>query len=212
MMEQDEFYEPEMTGTSIMAIACTDGVVLGADSRTTRGVYVMSRISDKIEPIHHRIFCLRSGASAHTQALSRYVRHYLQQQAIEENKLPLVSTAAKLFASMSYANKNFLQAAIIVAGWDPVFGNQVFEVPLGGTMLSQPFAIGGSGSSYIYGFCDSNWHDAMTVAEGKEFVTRALSHAMARDNSSGGIIRLTTVTEADVERTYVSRNELPFKL
>lgn len=132
----------------------------------------MDRVADKIEPIHHRIFCLRSGASAHTQALSRYVRHYLQQQAIEENKLPLVSTAAKLFASMCYANKNFLQAAIIVAGWDPVYGSQVYEIPLGGTQLAQPFSIGGSGSSYIYGLCDASWRPDMTVAEGKEFVTK----------------------------------------
>jgi 20S proteasome subunit beta 1 len=104
--------------------------------------------------------------------LSRYVRHYLQQQAIEENKLPLVSTAAKLFSSMCYANKNSLQASIIVAGWDPVYGNQVYEIPLGGAQVLQPLSIGGSGSSYIYGFCDANWREGMTVAEGKEFVAR----------------------------------------
>ena len=60
-----------------MAAVFDEGVILGADSRTTMGSYIASRVSDKIEPIHDRIFCLRSGVSAHTQLIAHYVRHYL---------------------------------------------------------------------------------------------------------------------------------------
>ena len=190
-----------------MAVTFEGGVVLGADSRTTSGVFIPSRVSDKIEPIHRRIFCLRSGNSAHTQTISRYVRHYLNMQAVEEGQLPLVATASKLFAAICYGNKNFLEAAVICAGWDEVNGAQVFEIPLGGSLVKQPFAIGGSGSGYIYGFCDSNWKSNMSQQEAKEFVVKALSLAINRDGSSGGVIRLTTVTKDEVQREWVSREQ-----
>ena len=45
---------------------------------------------------------------------------------------------------------------------------------------------GGSGSAYIYGFCDKNWRAGMSEADCHAFVVKAVSHAMARDGSSGG--------------------------
>eukprot|EP00983_Pelagomonas_calceolata_P064392 1148103-Pelagomonas_calceolata.AAC.4 len=54
------------------------------------------------------------------------------------------------------------------------------------------------GSAYIYGFCDKFWRPDMSEAEAKEFVVRALSHAMARDASSGGCIRTVSTAPADV--------------
>lgn len=201
----------ERMGTTVVASVFDGGVVLGADSRTTMGSYIASRISDKIEPIHERIFCLRTGVSAHTQTLARHVRHYLGSHAINEGRLPLVLTTARLFQQMSYANKDYLQAGILVGGWDPVHGPQVFEITLGGTLVSMPFAMSGSGSSYIYGYCDANWRSDFTLEECKDFVKKALSLAMSRDGSSGGVARLCVVTEQEVVREYVSQQELPYK-
>lgn len=48
----------------------------------------------------------------------------------------------------------WLQAGLIVAGWDKHAGGQVWAIPLGGTLTNVPYAIGGSGSAYVYGFCD----------------------------------------------------------
>ena len=39
--------------------------------------------------------------------------------------------------------QNMLQAGMIVGGWDKYEGGQIFSVPLGGTIMRQPFAIGG---------------------------------------------------------------------
>ena len=202
----------ELTGTSTMAAVFDGGVILGADSRTTMGSYIASRASDKIEPIHARIFCLRSGVSAHTQLLAHHVRHYLSQHAVTEGTLPQVSVAARLFQQLSYWNKDHLTAAIICGGWDPVHGPSVYEIPLGGSLVQLPYAISGSGSSFIYGYCDANWHEGMGMDECKQFVMNALSLAMTRDGSSGGIMRLAVVTGEGVSREYVTQNALPYKL
>ena len=41
--------------------------------------------------------------------------------------------------------------------------------------MKQPFAIGGSGSTYIYGYCDSEYKPGMSEEETKEFVKKCKS-------------------------------------
>ena len=38
----------------------------------------------------------------------------------------------------------------------------------------QPITIGGSGSTYLYGYVDATFKEKMTVDECKEFVTKGL--------------------------------------
>lgn len=65
-----------------------------------------------------------------------------------------MSTAARLVTNIAYQNKDMLSAGMIVAGWDKHNGGTLYGIPLGGTMLQLPYALGGSGSSYISGFVD----------------------------------------------------------
>ncbi|SAL99902.1 hypothetical protein [Absidia glauca] len=196
-------------GTSIMAVQFKDGVVVGADSRTTTGAYIANRVTDKLTKVHDRIYCCRSGSAADTQAIADIVHYYLQMYSVQENQAPSVRTAGALFQELCYQNKDGLMAGIIVAGWDEKDGPSVYNVPLGGSLHRQPFAIGGSGSTYIYGYCDSVWKDDMSQEEAVAFVKNALSLAMARDGSSGGVIRLAVITKDGVDRQFVPGNELP---
>jgi hypothetical protein len=41
----------------------------------------------------------------------------------------------------------------------------VYEVPLGGTLMRQKFAVGGSGSGYIYGLVDATYREDMNKEE-----------------------------------------------
>lgn len=63
-------------GTSIMAVTFKDGVILGADSRTTTGSYIANRVTDKLTQIHDTIYCCRSGSAADTQAVADMVKYY----------------------------------------------------------------------------------------------------------------------------------------
>jgi 20S proteasome subunit beta 1 len=204
--------EAVKTGTTIMAVEFEGGVMLAADSRTSTGDYVANRVSRKISRLHDRIFVLRSGSAADTQALTAMVRHYLGQHAVELNELPSVNTAANLFKLIAYNNKDNLTAGLIVAGVDASKGAQVYTIPLGGTRLRTPCAIGGSGSGYITALVDHLYRPNMTESECRDFITRCVSHAMARDGSSGGVIRVVTVTAADVKEEVVFGSDLPFQL
>jgi 20S proteasome subunit beta 1 len=60
-----------------MAVEYSDGVVLGADSRSTTGSYVSNRISDKLTKVSEYIYCCRSGSAADTQAIADIVKYHL---------------------------------------------------------------------------------------------------------------------------------------
>merc|ERR1711991_51953 len=209
MDPSEDLAQAHSMGTSIMAVEFDGGVVIGADSRTTTGSYVANRTSDKLTPVHDRIYCCRSGSAADTQAIAGYVRYYLEMHGIEIGELPQVATAASLFRKLCYENKNNLMAGIICGGWDPVKGGQVYSITIGGSLVKLPFALGGSGSIYIYGWVDDNYKEGMTREECLDFVRNALSLAMARDGSSGGVIRTVVLDKDGATRAMVPGNALP---
>ncbi|ORZ38718.1 proteasome subunit beta type-6 [Catenaria anguillulae PL171] len=181
-------------GTTIMAVEFKGGVVIGADSRTTTGSYIANRVTDKLTMVHDRVYCCRSGSAADTQAVADIVHYYCQMYSVQNGEAPPVKVVASMFQDICYQNKDNLMAGIICAGWDKHNGGTVYSIPLGGSLHRQPFAIGGSGSSYIYGYCDAAYQDGMSAQQCIDFTKNAIALAMSRDGSSGGCIRLAVIT------------------
>jgi len=113
-------------------------------------------------------------------------------------------------ASLCYNNKEHLLAGVIIAGWDPVDGGSVYSIALGGACVKVPFALSGSGSTYIYGLMDSEFRTDFTLEQARALVKKACAHAMARDGSSGGIIRTVVITKDGNDRDYTRGDQLPF--
>ena len=219
-----------------------EGVIIGADSRTSTGQYIANRVSSKVTELTDRIFVARSGSAADTQvrcvggrahptplpaparspplqppppppqALADYVRRWTTEHALDKGAPPSVQVVSKLFRSIAYANKDSLSAGLIIGGWDAEQGGSVYEVPLGGSCVRQPFSIGGSGSTYIYGLVDATYKAGMSKSEALAFVRGSISHAMARDGSSGGVIRTVTIDATGAVQEYVPGDKLPFML
>lgn len=123
-----------------------------------------NRVTDKLTHVHDRIYCCRSGSAADTQAVADIIHYNLQMIAYvippthsisaltrlrillyrQSRGTPSVATAANLFQKVCYENKDGLSAGIIVAGWDKEVGPSVYNIPLGGGLFRQPWAIGGS--------------------------------------------------------------------
>ena len=111
-------------------------------------------------------------------------------------------------------------------------GGVVYSVPVySGALIKMPIMISGSGSTYIVGYCDANYRcvhpqqdgwvtprthgplsvrrEGMSREECESFCKNAVSLAMSRDGSSGGIIRMVTIDKDSVDRVYVPHQELP---
>ena len=130
----------------------------------------------------------------------------LQSTLVPESPLPAWQ--------MNYTNKSMhngqgLSAAMICAGWDAIRGGQVFSLPIGGSIVPVKWAVDGSGSSYIWGFCDAEFREGMSREQAEAFVLRATCLALSTDGSSGGCVRLVTVDATGAQRRYVPQTELP---
>ncbi|KAL4332234.1 hypothetical protein GQ457_07G036950 [Hibiscus cannabinus] len=193
---------PHSMGTTIIGVTYNGGVVLGADSRTSTGMYVANRASDKITQLTDNVYVCRSGSAADSQLVSDYVRYFLHQHTIQLGQPATVKVAANLIRLISYNNKNMLETGLIVGGWDKYEGGKIYGIPLGGTLIEQPFAIGGSGSSYLYGFFDQAWKEGMTKDEAEQLVVKAVSLAIARDGASGGVVRTVVINSEGVTRNF----------
>nr|ABK21503.1 unknown [Picea sitchensis] len=208
-MDMDWMNAPHSMGTTIIGVTYNGGVVLGADSRTSTGMYVANRASDKITQLTDNVYLCRSGSAADSQVVSDYVRYFLHQHIIQLGQPATVKVTANLIRLLSYNNKNTLETGLIVGGWDKYEGGSIYGVPLGGTMLQLPFAIGGSGSSYLYGFLDQAWKEGMSKDEAEALVVKSVSLAIARDGASGGVVRTVVINSEGVTRNFYPGDKLP---
>ena len=199
------------TGTTLVAMAYKDGVVLAADSRTSTGTFVAVRVTDKLTPVTSHIMVCRSGSAADTQAMTDAVKNQLEWYEIEFGQPPPVHTAAHLFKNIGYEYRDQFSAGLIVGGWDKEKGGQVysvwgfpfqvfgwnslvshfvlFKVPIGGALVRQNVSIGGSGSTFLYGYVDAHYKKDMSKEECIELAKTCVTLAINRDGSSGGCVR-----------------------
>jgi hypothetical protein len=96
-----------------MAINFKDGVILGADSRTTTGAYIANRVTDKLTQVSDTIWCCRSGSAADTQAVADIVQYHLNTYAVTNDEQPTTQTAAAIFQELCYDNKDQLRWALL---------------------------------------------------------------------------------------------------
>lgn len=80
---------------------------------------------------------------------------------------------------------------------------------LSGLLTRQPFAVGGSGSSYVYGFVDAEYRKNMSKEECQQLIVNTLSLAMNRDGSSGGVAYIVTIDKDGAEEKVILGNDLP---
>lgn len=153
-----------------MAVEFDGGVVVGSDSRVSAGEAVVNRVFDKLSPLHQRIYCALSGSAADAQAVADMAAYQLELHGLELEEPPLVLAAANVIRNITYKYREDLSAHLMVAGWDQREGGQVYGT-MGGMLIRQPFAIGGSGSTYIYGYVDSAYKAGMTPEECRRFTT-----------------------------------------
>lgn len=184
------------------------GALIAADSRTSSSVYVANRIADKIWPIAKNIYSAKAGTSSDTQFLLQSAKNYIGQFAVEYNDKPPVKVAARILQQFQYEYKNYLSATLIVGGVDNFEGPCIYSVGMGGTTLKQDIALNGSGSVFIQGYIDKYFKKNMTKQEAKEFLKNAISMAIHKDTSSGGIIRMVDITKEGATREYISYNEI----
>jgi len=73
------------------------------------------------------------------------------------------------------------------------------------------WAMSGSGTVFIKGYFDANYNPNMTLEQAQTFMKSTISLACYRDSSSGGVIRMMSITKDGCERTFTPYQDFPIR-
>ncbi|KAJ0401903.1 hypothetical protein P43SY_003520 [Pythium insidiosum] len=115
------------TGTTICGVIYKDGVVLGADTRSTGGSVVMDKNCEKIHYIAPNIYCCGAGTAADTENTTALIASQLELHRLNTDTESRVVTAMTLLKRMLFQYQGYVSAALVLGGVD-VTGPHLYTV------------------------------------------------------------------------------------
>ena len=100
---------PLRTGTTICGLLCTDGVVLGADSRSTSGALVADAEKKKLRQLSKGMMVAGAGTSADCERIARHISHLLALARIDRELVTPASSGSPSTADLSDSTKYALK-------------------------------------------------------------------------------------------------------
>jgi len=174
------------TGTTTIGLLFKDGVVIGAESKSTLGYMVDSKVAKKIYKLDDHIGLTIAGSVGDAQALVRLLRAEFKLYKIERGPITM-RAAATLLSNILQGSKWFpYMNQFILAGYDSN-GPAVYSFdPFGGFDTNDKYYSTGSGSPFAYGALESGYKENMSLEEAVALVVKAIKTAIERDIASGG--------------------------
>jgi len=133
------------TGTTIVGIIYKDGIVLGADTRSTSDNVVADKNCEKIHYIASNIYCCGAGTAADTESSTALISSQLELHKLSTGRQPRVVTAKTMLQQMLFKYQGHVSAALILGGVD-VTGPSLYTIYPHGSTDSLPYVTMGSGS------------------------------------------------------------------
>lgn len=204
MKDQDQTHRIHLpkatkTGTTICGIVFKDGVILGADTRSTNGTIVAEKKCRKIHYISKNIRCCGAGTAADTSNVTRMVASDLELHGLEaDNDVVPVVMAKTILKRYLYQYQGHVSAALVYGGVDND-GPHLGVVDPHGYTDDTPFASMGSGSLAAMSVLESRYKKNLSLEEGKKLVTEAIAAGVFNDLGSGSNIDLCIITKEKTE-------------
>ncbi len=185
-----------MKGTTTIGIVCSDGVVIGADTRASFDTFIASSEAKKVWRIDDNVGITIAGSVGDAQELIRVLKAENEIYKMNEGRALSPKSASSLLSIILQSNKMMpYMVQLIVAGIDN--GEmQLFNLdPIGGYTVESKFTATGSGSMTALGYIEDVYRKGITVKEGVKDVARALAIAMKHDAVTGDNMNIATITK-----------------
>jgi 20S proteasome subunit beta 2 len=196
------------TGTTIVGLVYANGVILGADTRSTNDTTVADKNCDKIHYIAPNIYCCGAGTAADTEKTTELISSQMELLRLNTSSSSSSSssadsndggqsrviTACTLLKRMLFRYQGHISAALVLGGCD-IHGPHLYQIYPHGSTGKLPYTTMGSGSLAAMACFESDYTDDMTEEAGLILVQRAILAGIYNDLGSGSnvdtcIIRL----------------------
>jgi len=200
----DEISENTLkSSTSLVGIACKDGIVLGGDRRVTAGSLIMGKNYRKILRVNDYILVAYTGGVADAQLTNKILAAELRLQELRTKSKPTVKEAANLLSMLTYRNIRTPSMIVsivgtLIAGVDSNGKTSLFTIePAGGVYEVEDYdANFSSGMPYILGILESEYKKDLTIEQGIELAKKCLKSSTQRDVGSGNGIDIFSITKS----------------
>lgn len=187
------------TGTTIIGLTFKNGVILGADTRSTGGAVVMNKHKQKVVRISDRMYIAGAGTAADTASVASMAASSLRLHAYKTGREPLVQSAVKLISDHLFRYMGYVSAYLIIAGVD-YKGPHLCSIDAHGSVSVQPYVTDGSGRLAAQSMLEKYWRPDMEEEEAVECACKAIEAGILNDLGSGSgadvaIIRADGTTE-----------------
>ncbi|MBU5558001.1 MAG: archaeal proteasome endopeptidase complex subunit beta [Candidatus Aenigmatarchaeota archaeon] len=174
------------TGTTTVGIIAKDAVVIAADSKSTIGYMVESKLARKVFQLDDHLGITVAGMVGDAQLIVRLLKAQFKLYKLERGPIT-VKAAATLLSNVLQGSKYFpYMNQFILAGYD-TNGPAIYTFdPFGGYDTHDKFFSTGSGSPFVYGMLEANYREGMSADEAVALAVKAVRAAIERDIGSGG--------------------------
>lgn len=187
----------ELKGTTTVGLICTDGVILGTDTRATMGNYVASKQAKKVYRITDKLAMTIAGGVAVAQRVVEMLRINAELYELEKERPMPVKSAARLVSNILFSSREVgapLPLQALVGGFDDS-GPHVYNLDPLGSLTEEQMVSTGSGSPIAYGVLESQYEEEKDVEEMLGVVVKAVKSAMERDVASGDSFDVAVINE-----------------
>lgn len=189
------FPPTKKTGTTIIGLVYSGGIVLAADTRATNGAIVEDKNCDKIHVIADNIFCCGAGTAGDTQNITRLVSSQLRLRHLDDGeavRLPRVISVVTQLKQRLFRYGGHIQAALIVGGVDST-GAHLYSIHPHGNTDRLPFITMGSGTLAAMAVLESNYTLNLGKEEAVRIATMAVEAGIYNDLGSGSNVDVTII-------------------
>lgn len=185
------------TGTTTLAIACDDGVVMATEKRATMGHLIGHKNAQKLYPVDQHLALTTAGLVGDAQNLARILTAEAQLYRFKrEQRLP-VRGAATMLGNLLNRNKFTPYWVQLIVGGVDRRGGSVFTVDSAGGAISETWTCTGSGSPFVYGVLEDRFEDGVKAKGAVDLAIRGLNAAMRRDAASGNGMDIAIINDKD---------------
>jgi proteasome beta subunit len=195
-------------GTTTVALACSDGVVLCTDTRVTAGyLYIAHRRGKKVHQIDKHVGVTIAGTVAEAQSMIDTLKYYANLYRLENEKPIPVKSLGRISANIFFQNRYYpFIADFLIGGWDDTDGNVIYSVDFFGAITKEDAVSTGSGSPVAYGIIEDQYRPNMKVDQVVPIAVQAVNAAIKRNAGTGDSFDVAVITKESGYRE-LSRQE-----
>jgi len=198
LLAQNGYQPPKVTktGTTICAVIFKDGVILGADTRSTGGDIVANKNCEKLHYMAPNIYCAGAGTAADCDKTTASISSQLELHRLNTGRQVRVVAANRLVKQMLFRYQGHIGTYLIMGGVD-VTGPHLYEIAAHGSTSKVPYCTMGSGTLAAMSVLETRWVPNMSEEDGKQLVRDAIRAGIFNDMGSGSNVDLVVIKAKD---------------